>query len=116
MYVFIRAYVYHTPILIHQSLFARVLNTHTPAQHRQTKFNGLDKWYGVATISRLLKIIGVFCKRALQKRLYSTKETYDFKEPTNRSHPIYMYVHQYTYVWYIQVYSRRSHYVYVLNT
>jgi len=25
--------------------------------------------YGVATISRLLKIIGLFCKRALQKRL-----------------------------------------------
>ena len=44
--------------------------------------------YGVATISRLLKIIGLFCKRALQKRLYSAKETYDFKEPTNRSNPM----------------------------
>jgi len=44
--------------------------------------------YGVATISTLLKIIGLFCKRALQKRLYSAKETYNFKEPTNRSHPI----------------------------
>jgi len=31
--------------------------------------------YGVATISRLLKIIGLFCKRALWKRLYSAKET-----------------------------------------
>jgi len=29
---------------------------------------------GVATISRLLKIIGLFCKRALQKRRYSAKE------------------------------------------
>ena len=27
--------------------------------------------YGVATISRLLKITDLFCKRALQKRLYS---------------------------------------------
>jgi len=44
--------------------------------------------YGVATISRLLKILGLFCKRALQKRLYSAKETCSFKEPTNRSHPI----------------------------
>jgi len=44
--------------------------------------------YGVASTSRLLKIIGLFCKRALYKRLYSTKETYNFKEPTNRSHPI----------------------------
>jgi len=44
--------------------------------------------YGVAAISRLLKIIGLFCKRALSKRPFSAKETYDFKEPTNRSHPI----------------------------
>jgi len=44
--------------------------------------------YGVATISRLLKIIGLFCKRALRKSLYSAKETCNFKEPTNRSHPI----------------------------
>ena len=44
--------------------------------------------YGVATRSRLLKIIGLSCKRALQKRLYSAKPTYTFKEPTNRSHPI----------------------------
>ena len=44
--------------------------------------------YGVITISRLLRIKGLFCKRALYKRLYSAKETYNFKEPTNRSHPI----------------------------
>ena len=33
-------------------------------------------------------MIGLFCKRALKKRRYSAKETYHFKEPTNRSHPI----------------------------
>jgi len=44
--------------------------------------------YGVPTISRLLRTIGLFCKRTLQKRVYSAKETYDFKEPTNCSHPI----------------------------
>ena len=47
-----------------------------------------DFTYGLATISRLLKIIGLFCKRALWKRRYSAKETYNFKEPTNRSHSI----------------------------
>ena len=36
--------------------------------------------YGVATTSRRLEIIGLFCKRALKK------ETYLFKEPTSRSH------------------------------
>ena len=39
-------------------------------------------------MSRLLKIIGLFCKRVPSKRLYSAKETYTFKEPTNRSHLI----------------------------
>jgi len=41
----------------------------------------------VASVSRLLKMIGLFCKRALQKRRCSAKETYIFKESTNRSHP-----------------------------
>jgi len=45
-------------------------------------------WDGVATTSRLLKIIGLFCNRALLQRLYSAQETYDFKQPTKRSHPI----------------------------
>jgi len=33
-------------------------------------------WYGVATISKLLQIIGLFCNRAFQKRPYSAKATY----------------------------------------
>ena len=36
------------------------------------------------TISRLLKIIGLFCKRARLKRRYSAKERYNLKEPTIR--------------------------------
>jgi len=42
----------------------------------------------VATSSRLLKITGLFCKRDQLKRRYSAKETYNFTEPTNCSHPI----------------------------
>ena len=39
-------------------------------------------------MSRLLQIIGLLCR--IQSRLQSSsaKETYNFKEPTNRSHPI----------------------------
>ena len=44
--------------------------------------------YGVAMISRLPQNIGLLCKRALCKRRYSAKETYNFKEPPKRSHPI----------------------------
>ena len=40
-------------------------------------------------MSKLLQIIGLFCKGAIQKRLYSAKETYNFKEPAHCSHPIY---------------------------
>ena len=40
---------------------------------------------GLATISRLLTIIGLICKRALQKRMYSAfcKRDLNFTEPTN---------------------------------
>ena len=48
--------------------------------------------YGVASTSKLLKCIRFFCKRALHKRQYSARETYHFKEPTNRIHPIWIYV------------------------
>jgi len=46
--------------------------------------------YGVASVSRFDNIIGLFCtgKRDLLKRLYSAKETYNFIDPANRSHPI----------------------------
>jgi len=44
--------------------------------------------YGVATISRLLKIIVLFYR--ISSLLWGSfaKETYHSKEPTNRSHPI----------------------------
>jgi len=67
--------------------------------------------YGVAMTSRLLRIIGLFGKRALYKTRYSAKETYKFKEPTNRSHPICIYLYVFVYVcicsricWYMFVY------------
>jgi len=44
--------------------------------------------YGVAMISRLLKFVGLFCKRALSNGPYSAKETYNLKKPTYHSHPI----------------------------
>ena len=51
--------------------------------------------YGVATISGMLENIGLFCKRALQKRPVFCKETCIFKHPTNRSHPITYNPHSY---------------------
>ena len=39
-----------------------------------------------------MHITGLFCKRALLTRVYSAKQTYNFKEPTNHSHPIMSYV------------------------
>jgi len=42
----------------------------------------------VALVSRIDKIIGLFCKSALSKRRYSAKENYNLIDPTNPSHPV----------------------------
>jgi len=44
--------------------------------------------YGVATISMLLKITSLFCRISSLLQGSFAKETYNFKEPTSRSHPI----------------------------
>jgi len=44
--------------------------------------------HGVASMSRLLKIIGIFCRIMSLLQGSFAKETYNFKEPTKRSHPI----------------------------
>ena len=64
--------------------------------------------YGVATISRMLKNIGLFCKRALQKRPVFCKETCIFKHPTHRSHPILVRCTASKYAWEIRTHSSRS--------
>ena len=69
--------------------------------------------YGVATISRLLKIIGLFCKRDLLKRRHSAKEMYNFMEPTNRSHPILQILRQLLSQWYIAVHTNNFENVYI---
>jgi len=48
----------------------------------------------VATISRLLKIAGLFCRISSILWGSSAKETYNFKEPTNSSHPIVIPQHR----------------------
>jgi len=59
-------------------------------KHQQSRLSHAvpRKNYGVALVSRIDKIIGLFYKRALLKRWYSAKETYNFIDPTDRSHPI----------------------------
>jgi len=44
--------------------------------------------YGVVTISRLLKSIGLFCRTSSLWQGSFAKETYNLKEPTSRSYPI----------------------------
>ena len=44
--------------------------------------------YPLASASRIDNIIGLFCKRALYKKQYSAKKTYNCIDPTDRSHPI----------------------------
>jgi len=51
----------------------------------------------VTTMNRLLKIVSLSRKRALKERLHPAKETYNSKEPTNRSHPIIRVLEYVTY-------------------
>jgi len=51
--------------------------------------------YGVATISRLLKIVGLFCRISSLLWVSFAKETYNFTEPTKCSHPIAYNIHIY---------------------
>jgi len=50
--------------------------------------------YGVGTISKLLKIIGLVCRISSLLKGSFAKETYNSKEPTNQSHPISVSVSQ----------------------
>jgi len=64
-------------------------HSHRRLHHEQQPCRSSElHWYEVALVSRIDKIIGLFCKRALLKRLHSAKETYNFIDPTDRSHPI----------------------------
>ena len=47
-----------------------------------------DCLYGVASVNRIDKIIGLFCKIISLLWGSFAKETYNFIDPTNRSHPI----------------------------
>jgi len=49
--------------------------------------------YTVSTITRLLQITRLFCRIQFFDRAL-LQETYDLKEPTNRSHPIPYRIHQ----------------------
>jgi len=44
--------------------------------------------YGVATVSRIDKITGLFCRISSLLQGSFAKETYNFIDPTNQSHPI----------------------------
>ena len=84
-------FFYHTPWAVYTYAFAYGLYTHMHG-HMVT-YLCIRKYvhscvYGVATISRLLQIIGLSCRISSLLKGFFAKETYTFKEPTNRSHQI----------------------------
>ena len=72
--------------------------------------------YGVATISRLLKIIGLFCRILSLLQGSFAKETCNFKEADNCSHPIVCSTSQRLCVLHAEYYTH-SHFTYhILHT
>jgi len=70
------------PPFPHPSPYISIAPKQIKQKNRLTE-NGI--MYGVATISRLLQIIGLFCRIWTLLSGSFAKETYNFKEPTNRS-------------------------------
>jgi len=69
IYIYIYTYTYihtHMHVRIYERVDSENRKTHTHAHSCECVMR-----YGVASISGLLTIIGLFCKRALSKRLYS---------------------------------------------
>ena len=67
----------------------RWVTTHVCMRH-VTHINESWYTYGVATVSRINKIVGLFCR--IWSLLYASfaKEPYNLIDPTNQSHPIWM--------------------------
>jgi len=78
----------HISIRIHITIFTHNLFLHiTYFYIYVSKLCVYILSYGVVTISRLLTIIGLFCRiLSLLQGFFAKKETHDFKEPTNYSH------------------------------
>ena len=82
-----RALLQKRPVILRSLLIkATPYQLNRAPTHPRTK-NEPDT-YGLALVSRIDKIIGLFCKRALSKRLYFAKETSNLIHPTNRNRPI----------------------------
>jgi len=82
LYVLMYVYTYNKlDRHIHRALLTHPTNSSHPIQATRS-------WHGVATISRLLKSIDLFCRISSLLQGSFAKETYNLKEPTNRSHPI----------------------------
>ena len=76
------------------------VTAHTQCHRERTQCNRThSKTYGVATISRLLKIIRFFCRiQSLFGGCFAL-ETCNFEEPTNHSHPIRTLYLAHTLLW-----------------
>ena len=91
MYIHLHVYVY-----MHMYIYMYYIYTYMNRCHIHIKYNvysrrtaALQSTYGVASSSRLLKIIGLFRKRDLQNDIFST-ETCNFKEPTSLFHTFFL--------------------------
>jgi len=72
----------------HECEWKGELLTYTYKQIHSLSHSHSSTSYGVATTSRLLNIIGLFCRIWSLLQGFFAQETYHFKESTNRSHPI----------------------------
>jgi len=80
--LFYRALLQKRPIILRSLLIVATPQQDLPTQKKKRSRCGLA--YRVASVSRIDKMINLFCKRALSKRRYSAKETYKFIVPSEK--------------------------------
>jgi len=84
-----------TCLCVYVCMHASSSHMHNPPRYSCMYMHSLPSSIHIRMWLRLVgSHIGLFCKRALQKRLYSAKETYILKEHTNHSH-IILILHPY---------------------
>ena len=95
--------IYIIPSTLSSELsFAQRAPTDCEISKRQ-KFLKTARWYmlyGAAMISRLLKILGLFCRISCLLQGSFAIKTYNLKVPTHRSHPIGAILFAAEYVYY----------------
>jgi len=99
MFVCVCIYMFmYTCICIHTCIYGSMTSTCSKLKRYVYLYVYIFTRCAMATVSRIDKIICLFCRIAFLLQGSCAKVTYNFIDPTNRSHPIYVLIRIYMYL------------------